>query len=163
MTAEYLFPTSGGSGSSSGGGTSTGVLEAALAAQGNGSAIGLDVLCFPDLDGQLRLVGGFPLLAQDLLNRLSTPRGALFYDESYGYDIPGLLNESLDERDVPRIAAEITAQCLFDDRVLDVSVDVTLFRLENRLRITLQGEAAEGPFWFVLSVSEMTAELLEIR
>lgn len=163
MTAEYLFPTSGGSGSSSGGGTSTGVLEAALAAQGNGSAIGLDVLCFPDLDGQLRLVGGFPLLAQDLLNRLQTPRGALFYDESYGYDIPGLLNSDLDERDVPRIAAEIVAQCLLDDRVFEVSADVVLYRLENRLRITLQGECAEGPFWFVLGVSEMTVDLLEIR
>lgn len=163
MTAEYVFPTLGGAGSSSGGSGSSGVLEAALAAQGRGATLGLDVLCVPDLDGQLRLVGGFPLLAQDLLNRLSTPRGALFYDESYGFDVPGLLNADLDERDVPRIAAEIVAQCLLDDRVADVSADVVLYRLENRLRITLQGEAAEGPFWFVLGVSEMTVDLLEIR
>lgn len=162
---EYLFPVLGGVGSGSGGtagsGASSGVLEAALAQRG--ATVGLDVLCHPDLDPQLRLVGGFPLLAQDLLNRLSTPRGGLFYDPSYGYDLRALLCRALDERDVPTIAALIEAQCLLDERVASVSVAVTLLRLEHRLRITLTVETDAGPFAMVLAVSDLTVELLEVR
>lgn len=161
---EYLFPTLGGAGSgggTSGGAGSSGVLEAALAQ--TGSSVGVDILCATDLDPQLSLVGGFRLLAQDLLNRLSTPRGGLFYDESYGYDLRDELNTDIGPDDAARIAALVVSQCMMDDRVADISADVLFLPLESRLKLTLTGETEAGPFWFVLSVDEVTVELLEVR
>lgn len=163
---EYFFPTAGtlgGGGSTSGtsvaGGSS--VLDANPLA--DGASLGLDIACWPDLDDQFALIGGLRLLAQDLLNRLSTPTGGLFYDDSYGYDLTALLNASLDERDVPRIAGAVRAQCLLDERVADVAVTVTLYRGENRLTVGLAVETDEGPFAMQLAVTDVTVDLLEVR
>lgn len=151
--SEYLFPTEGLTAEGEG---ASGALEA-FGADGS-ELLGLDVLCLADLDPQLVLIGGRALLAQDLAHRFETPTGGLFYDGSYGYDLRALLNAPLDEGDVPRIAAAVEAQCLLDERVGLARADVTLFRSENRLRVAVSVLCAEGPFSFVLLVSELTVD-----
>lgn len=152
--SEFIFPTEGLSGDTSGAGALSGL-------DGLGGAgselLGVDVLCFTDLDPELRLVGGRALLAQDLVHRLETPAGGLFYDDSYGFDLRELLNGALDEADVPRIAAAVEAQCLLDERVEVVRASVTLLYAERRLRVSISVLCAEGPFSFVLTVDELTA------
>ena len=155
--SEYLFPTETLPGSSDSGDGGAGRLAALDGLGGAGSLqLGLDVLCLTDLDPQLQLVGGLALLAQDLAHRFETPAGGLFYDESYGYDLRALLNAELDESDVTRIAAAVEAQCLLDERVEAVRVDVTLYRAESRLRVAIAVECAEGPFSFSLLVDELS-------
>lgn len=156
---EYLFPTTSLSGD--GGSSTLGALDGSSAS--GDELLGVDIASLADLDPQLRLVGGRAVLAQDIAHRFETPEGGLFYDDSYGYDLRALLNAALDEADSPRIAALCEAQCLLDERVLAVRVAVTLYRAENRLRVSIGVECAEGPFSFVLGVDSMTVELLEIR
>lgn len=154
MTTEYTFPTEGLAGDG-GAGALSGV--EGLGAEGS-ALLGLDVACIADLDPQLRLIGGRTLLAQDLAHRFETPSGGLFYDDSYGFDLRALLNRPLDEADVPRVAAAVEAQCLLDERVEAVRADVTLYRAESRLRVAVSVLCAEGPFSFVLLVSELSVD-----
>lgn len=151
---EYLFPTAALSGD---GGSSTLAGLDGLVLSGD-ELLGVDIASLADLDPQLRLVGGRAVLAQDLAHRFETPAGGLFYDDSYGYDLRALLNAALDEADAPRIAAACEEQCLLDERVLAVRVAVTLYRAENRLTVAISVECAEGPFSFVLAVSELSVD-----
>jgi hypothetical protein len=158
--SDWFFPTESLAGD--GGGTALSGLDAAAFGEAAGE-LGIDIASLGDLDPQLRLIGGRAVLAQDLLHRLETPAGGLFDDDSYGYDLRALLCAALDERDAPRIAAAVEAQCLLDERVLSVRAAVTLYRAESRLRVAVAVETAEGPFAFVVGVTDVTLELLETR
>lgn len=148
--SESIFATEGLAGDGGAGTLSS------LGGAGRGAEqLGLDVLCFTDLDPELRLVGGRALLAQDLTHRFETPTGGLFYDDTYGFDLRELLNGALDAADVPRIAAAVEAQCLLDERVEAVRADVTLWPAQGRLRVSFAVLCASGPFSFVLTVDAL--------
>ena len=60
-----------------------------------GVDFGFDVDATFGLNPFLPLVSGLANLGQELLHRLSTPRGSLPYDADYGYDLRELLNETM--------------------------------------------------------------------
>lgn len=116
------------------------------------SALGLSFSLDPDLSTSIfQLKSGAACLAQDLLNRLSTERGSLFYDEDYGLDVRKFLNK----RSLPglafRIAAEVSAELKKDPRVARVAV--TTKETSTGFALSLQLTTLQGPFSLVLDVS----------
>jgi hypothetical protein len=109
-----------------------------------------------DLSPSLGLVSGRLALAQAIARRLTTPRGSLFYDPDYGYDLRQHLNAPAPRLGV--VEAQTSTEVLKDERVLDVEVDVTF--TEGLLSVTLRLFDAGGPFSLVLNVSQVTVELL---
>lgn len=87
---------------------------------------GTDVYCVQDLDPYFSLVSGAEGVAQALARRLQTPQGGLLTDPSYGYDLRALVNASLAAADLLAAQSAIEYQCLLDQRVDSVEVQITV-------------------------------------
>lgn len=120
---------------------------------------GTDLFGINDLDLAMREVSGRELLAQAIARRLQTPRGGLFYDNDYGYDLRALVNAP--ELPKKTVETNIENEVLKDERILDAVVDV---RYEgdpaDQLFVRLLLRDGTGPFALVLSVSDVTVEIL---
>lgn len=111
----------------------------------------------PGLDPFFGTVSGRDQLVQALVRRIVTPVGGLIDDGSYGYDVRAHLNDA-----APRpsqIAAQVRAQWLADERVLDARADVTFADGVLTVRGTVLDD--EGPFALVLAIDALTVTLLE--
>lgn len=110
----------------------------------------------PSLD---ELVEGAELVAQDLRAECLTREGALFYDETYGLGVDGLVAQRITDVRRARIASRVEAVCLRDDRVAAVQVEAA-----GELAIDVEGlTSTEEPFRFVLDVGDVAARLSENR
>jgi hypothetical protein len=121
---------------------------------------GTDLSCVSDLTPNMAEVSGNTVLAQAIARRLITPRGRLIDDPNYGYDLSAFLNADLGPGDVGKITANVYAECLKDERVLDAQVSVSLAL--NVLTVTVTLSTANGPFTLVLSISSVTTSLLTV-
>jgi len=120
---------------------------------------GVDVDCKTDHGFVFGLTAGFDTLGNALIRRLITPRGGLFYDPDYGFDVRSYLNVALTRTKMGELTQGIEAECRKDNRVRDASAVVTAIGFPDvDLRIALQVTTAAGPtFPLVLSVSELIA------
>lgn len=123
---------------------------------------GRDLACIDDLDPTLRETTGVETFQHALARRLQTPRGWLFDDQGYGYDVRDELGSEVTKTDVPRIGAAVRGEVLKDDRVLTASVRTTISgpTSAQRLQITVTGDAAEGPYDLTLDVTKVSVTLL---
>lgn len=128
---------------------------------------GRDWSCVTDLDPNGRTVGGTLLVAQDIARRITTPRGMVIDAPDYGIDVHDYLGDDLTAASIPRIKGEVTAEINKDPRVLSVIVTPTLSIVSGTdatprqlLTLDIRGTCAAGPFVLVLSVDEVSVELL---
>jgi phage baseplate assembly protein W len=113
-----------------------------------------------DLDPMGGVVSGRRALGQAIARRLSTPRGSLLDDATYGYDLRSLVGEALRPGDLAAVSAEIVDQCRADERVDDAAVTVTQPTAGAvRVELLLISETV-GPLRLVLAVSAVSAEIL---
>lgn len=131
------------------------------------TTLGTDIDCVSDLDPSFGLVSGNMTLAQAIARRLTTARGSLFYDEDYGTDLNQTINDSagpVGARGTSgtfRLRAAIEAEAMKDERVMSAKAEVSLASSDAfSVRLTLA--TADGPLELVMSVSEVTADLLEV-
>lgn len=124
---------------------------------------GTDISCVDDIDPMFGLVSGETALAQAILRRLSTPRGGLLDDPSYGYDVRALLND--EATPTGRVAAKsaIANEVEKDDRALSCDAELTFNHQASRLRIRLSVTTARGPLRLTLDADRVTVELLEVE
>lgn len=85
---------------------------------------GKDLWCLSSVQPG-RYVTGRTLVAQALYRRLTTVRGTLRGDLSYGYDVVGLIGSIGSEAAAVVLRFTVRAEALKDDRVQDVDVTVT--------------------------------------
>lgn len=76
----------------------------------------------------VRTVKGAALLADAITRRLNTPRGALFYDDLYGFDVGAYLGHASDAMINTALPVLIENELLKDDRIAAVDVTVTSTR-----------------------------------
>lgn len=126
----------------------------------DGSLLGRvrDISIDPDLSEKFLLIGGFDLMAEVVLKRLTTD--GLFYDLEYGIDIREFLNRPLDQAGSFEIQAAIEAELEKDERIISASAQVVFDEQEYTLTISLTVETSQGPFSLVLEASKLTVELL---
>jgi phage baseplate assembly protein W len=108
------------------------------------------------------LVTGFENLGLQLIRRLSTPRGALFYDPNYGDDIRLFLNKPITPSTIKQIEYVVKTQCEQDPRVDNADVSVTYNQSLLALVVTISITTFLGPFTLVISVSSLTIDMLTI-
>lgn len=113
-----------------------------------------------------RLVTGALLVAQALYRRLITPRGTLFYDTSYGFDLSEFVGEVGPELAAVAIPGRVRNELLKDDRVseVDVSVEIVTEGAETTLVVSITATLYDTGETFALTVgaSSVTTELLNI-
>lgn len=108
-----------------------------------------------DIDSTLSLSTGRVAVAEAVACRLLT--SWLWYDKTYGYDLRRLLNAPVNAAVLrQRIVSEVKK----DERVADARAVVTV--VGDTLIIEVFAVGAAGPFRFVLSVSALKAEILEV-
>ena len=114
----------------------------------------------PDLDPYFRVVTGRTAVGQALLRRLVTPRGSLLGEPSYGLDVRGWTNETLDARALRRLESAAATELRRDERVDDVALTATfagdVLRLDGRVRLV----GSTVPLRLTLAINAVTAAVI---
>lgn len=124
---------------------------------------GADLICTTDLTAQMDEVDptSTRALAEALLRRLDTPRGALPDDADYGRDLRAMVNRGVTTDDVRAIAGQVRSELEKDDRVDAARVIVTPAADGSRLRVQCWVTPVDpriGGFTMTLAVT--SAEIL---
>lgn len=109
------------------------------------------------------VVAGPRALGEALARRLRTPRGSLWYDPAYGEDVRDAVGEALDAADVFALTARARAECERDERVRAADVTVAFDPPAGALTLVVVVQTADGPFKYVLGVTEVTVTLLSVE
>jgi phage baseplate assembly protein W len=121
---------------------------------------GQDFSFLTQLDPNLTLVGGIANLAQQLIHRLETPRGGLFYDLDYGTDVRALLNTAITPAKLSKCNSDVQRELTKDERVLSCTANTVFVPATSSLQISINIATNSGPFSFVLSVTQVSVQLL---
>jgi phage baseplate assembly protein W len=121
---------------------------------------GKDLTALPELRFQLK--EGLANLGEALARRLLTPRGGLFYDPTYGWDLRRYINEVLDEATEYEMRVLVEQELEKDPRVYRATVEKVEKDLE-RIHLDIMVETAGGPFRLVVAVSEVSVEVLRAQ
>lgn len=122
---------------------------------------GSDLSCVSDCTPDMAVVTGRKLLAQAIARRYMTPRGGLIDDPNYGFDLTQYVNDDLSAKDIARIQAGAIAEAEKDERILSADVKITT-NTAGIMVVTVVLTDAEGPFTLVLSVGEVTVDILAV-
>lgn len=120
---------------------------------------GTDISLLFDMDPMGMLVTGRTLLTQALIRRISTPRGRLLSNANYGYDVVGEVNDDIDPTSVPTIASNMDQEFMKDERVVSSTTTATLTNGVLYTSTTIVD--GDGPFSLVLSISNVTVQILQ--
>ena len=117
--------------------------------------------CVSDLTSPAVYVSGNRAIGEAIARRLSTVRGGLIDDPTYGYALTEFLNDDLSTGDIARIQANTQAECLKDERVAEADVTVSL--VGTTLGVSIQVTTVTGQtFALVLSVAEVAVNPVQI-
>jgi hypothetical protein len=118
---------------------------------------GLDLRLLPDKTFTRR--DGTALIVELAVRRLTTPRGGLFYDPLFGFDLREFVQDEWGE--ITRFELEDGAQreLLKIEGVFDARVTATA-PVNTKMRVSAILELDTGPFSLVLLVEAVTVEVL---
>jgi hypothetical protein len=114
-----------------------------------------------------RLVRGVAIVVEAFYRRLTTPRGTLFYDLTYGFDVSGFVGAVGVDRALAVIAGMAENELSKDDRAFGVKCSATLGTDANWdpmliLEIDATLVDSEEDFSLTLGVTSVTTELLAV-
>lgn len=123
---------------------------------------GIDLSCTTDLTEDLAEVDpNSPIaIAEALIRRFITPRGALPDDPDYGRDVRGHLNRGVTANDLRSLSGDLRNEARKDDRVDDADILVVSSANNSVLSIKATitpADIALGIFSLTFSVTDTTA------
>ena len=124
----------------------------------NDLILGTDVV----IGKNVTLVSGYKSLGLQLIKRLSTRRGTLFYDKNYGDDLRLFMNKPINQAILDHIKYTIKSQCEQDPRVNNADVTVAYNSSTLALEADIFVTTFLGPFTLVISVTNLNVDLLSI-
>ncbi|SRR5258707_822482 len=121
---------------------------------------GTDLSLQDDVSPEFNEVTGVDVLKDACVRRLSTPRGDLFYDAAYGYDLTGMLSDSYTPSDIARMQTDIVRQLELDEMVDSASCTVSNVTLES-MTVDILIRTALGPFSLTLEITNVSVSVLQ--
>lgn len=116
-----------------------------------------------DLDPFFAEIDGPRAVAEAVMRRYETPLGMYPDDPEAGDDILEYLNADLGPDDPAfAIAHGLEREALKDERVDGVLATAAFDQAADRLRLSVQGSTAEGPFELVLEASALSVEAIKV-
>jgi hypothetical protein len=129
--------------------------------------LGVDIDVLDDLSPTFDLTSGRDNLVKAYLRRLVTPGGALALgfegEPNYGHDLRGRLNAAWTVDQVSDLQVALEDQALQDERIEAATVSVAHTPATRTLDVTVELEAAGGPYLLILAVSDVGVELLRVE
>ena len=112
-----------------------------------------------------RLLTGKAVVIEALFRRLITPRGSLYYDLTFGFDVSGLVGAVGYRRSAAVLGGMVENELAKDDRVINVRCEATLSTLDDgTLQLLLDVDATlvetGEDLSFTASVTDVSTELL---
>ncbi len=123
--------------------------------------LGSDLSCVIDCTPDMAEVSGRTCLAQAVARRYVTPRGGLIDDANYGFDLRQYINDDMSLADIARVQAGAEAEALKDERVEACKVTIAV-SAEGLMVVSVVLTDSVGPFTLVLSISEVTVQILSV-
>lgn len=117
--------------------------------------------CTVELTDPAVMVTGFRVIAEAIVRRWQTPRGALIDDPNYGYDVAQWTSGDMGPGDLARVASEAGAEAEKDERVLSCDVTVSVLT-GNAMNVIGKVETSKGPFTLVVGVDQVSVTLLQV-
>jgi len=121
---------------------------------------GTDLALQDDVSPEFPEVTGIDALIDACVRRLSTPQGDLFYDPAYGFDLTGLLSDSLEPSDIANIQTEIIRQLELDERVEAAECTISDVTLEL-MDVDILVQSSLGPFSMTLEINNVSVKVLQ--
>lgn len=115
----------------------------------------------PDIDPLFRPITGPRVVLEAVARRLMTPRGTMPGAPNYGFDLMGLLGKKMTRVEIERAKRDIEAEANRDERVESAKVVEFVETSKNKFRLRLSVTLAEGPFTLVLSITDVSVQLLQ--
>lgn len=108
------------------------------------------------------VLSGADNLVAALLRRLITPRGGLFYDPTYGFDLRAYINEAFTDEVRFELETLVAAELEKDPRVFRANAVVLDTGLipQGTINIRIDFETAQGPFRLILAADQVSVEVL---
>lgn len=125
--------------------------------------LGTDVECLRYVGKKFVLVSGSRNVALAICRRLLTPRGRLFYDPNYGFDLAQYCNAEVSTNTMDEIRSGVEAEALKDPRVKDARCVVSWEPSATRFVVSLRGVTSAGPFRLVMGIASATVETLKVE
>ena len=122
---------------------------------------GLAWSCVSGLTMPSIMVTGFRVVAEAIARRWQTPNGTLINDSTYGYDLSQFIGNDLDPATIGRIGLAAAAEAEKDQRVRSCFATISL--IDNVMLVNARVETAQGPFSMVVSVSQLSLTLLQVK
>lgn len=121
--------------------------------------LGSDIAGVTSIDYALSTVSGRRALAEAILRRLTTRRGALFYAQSYGYAVVELIGSTVSASEIEQRVLE---QVLLEEEVEDATCTVLFTDVGGTRSVSIEIKVtdADGPFDLTLTASELTISAL---
>jgi phage baseplate assembly protein W len=124
---------------------------------------GTDLNFIEDIPLNDQLCSGLRNLGNAMARRLITERGSLKYAPDYGTDVREFLNDGMTPPAIAALVAAVQQELESDERILRANVTATDQNLAtSSLTMTIQIDTEQGTFPLVLSVSDVTVELLKV-
>jgi hypothetical protein len=123
---------------------------------------GTTISVVDDLPLRWTRISGQRVVAEAVARRWGTERGSLPYARDYGTDARGIVGDTLTVAEIASWQTALEREAEKDERVESASVTVTYDRGAAKVRIVGQITTADGEFEMVMSVSDSSAELLEV-
>lgn len=122
---------------------------------------GVDIDCLSGIGYVLGLASGYQVVANAIGRRLITPRGGLFYDNDYGFDVRSYCNVALTRGKLAELIAGIEAECQKDERVQAARARVVFTGTADVVAsINVDVLLVEGgSFSMVLPIADLVAQL----
>lgn len=122
---------------------------------------GIDFSSYPDIS--FTPIGGSDprVVAEALYRRFSQRRGSNPFHPDDGLDLREWLNESFSEQGLADLKTAIEREAEKDERVAAVSVGLDFNTQTSALTVTIGITTADGPFKFVLLVSQLDVKILQ--
>lgn len=119
--------------------------------------LGIDLDCLHDADELDRYTSGIDLLRQDIIHRITCPRGQLIGEPDYGLDVSALLSKGMLPREKSALPGQLESEIRKDPRI--ETVEVTLDAVSDgmggeRWTLEVSGTSLYGPFDLIASITE---------
>lgn len=129
---------------------------------------GVDLSCVTDLAEDLAEVDPTSnhAIAEALIRRLITPRGALPDDPDYGFDLRGLLNRGVTVAELRAVTGQARNEVRKDDRVLDAKVSAAFTLQNSTLNVSIEvtpADVDDDTFTFTFALTDTTVAIEVIR
>lgn len=119
---------------------------------------GTDLTAYHDL--RLMVHSGLANLAEAIIRRLITPRGRLFYDPEYGFDVRSYLNEAARPDVLYEIERRVEEQCELDPRIAAATASATFDAQARTLRLSVDLELSDSRSPQIVPANRVTLEVL---